>query len=217
MKLYHGTDARFLPRILKQGILPRASRKSNWNKAPSHAECVYLTDAYAAYFAICAAKKEGLVLEIDTDRLMPWDFLPDEDFLAQVEHTGNPKKGVDLLGQTADFRGRLLDWVFTDVWGLSLKHLGTCAYHGVIPPSAITRYATFDLKENSNLIYVFDPVICLANYAYCGPRYRRCNAHLFGDPILPKQEGEILFPGDEERCAFEKKSVRVVKLEKVAA
>ncbi|MGW8177299.1 MAG: hypothetical protein ACWGQW_00660, partial [bacterium] len=63
MKLYHGTSARVARKAGQQGLKPRGKRKSNWD-VPSRSDLVYLTLAYAAYFAAVASKpkeKWGIV------------------------------------------------------------------------------------------------------------------------------------------------------------
>jgi hypothetical protein len=70
MKLYHGTSLRHLKSISDKGLVPRGARPSNW-KAASHDGSVYLSNAYALYFADQAQlDDEGLLLvEVETDRL----------------------------------------------------------------------------------------------------------------------------------------------------
>jgi hypothetical protein len=52
MRFYHGTSARRLTTILKDGIRPRLKTASNWEKMPSRPDMVYLTVAYPLYFAM---------------------------------------------------------------------------------------------------------------------------------------------------------------------
>jgi methionyl-tRNA synthetase len=80
MKLYHGTDGRNIRRILRDGIHPRKiTRKNNWgHSVPSNPHAVYLTTAYAGYFAMLASKSGLLgIVEVDSDKL-------DEDLLRPV-------------------------------------------------------------------------------------------------------------------------------------
>src|SRR5579872_5763031 len=94
MLLYHGTSGNAVPRILKQGIRARRlTKKSNWDKNPSHADSIYLTTAYAGYFAHCATKRGSLlgILEVDTAQLDEDSFRPDEDFLDQVFAQGGSR------------------------------------------------------------------------------------------------------------------------------
>jgi hypothetical protein len=90
MKLYHGTAERHLPAILRDGLKPRGKRKGNWSHSiESNADAIYLTNAYALYFAHSATdpKDNGdrsVVLEIDTSKLDSFWLVPDEDWLEQV-------------------------------------------------------------------------------------------------------------------------------------
>jgi hypothetical protein len=185
MKLYHGTCLSNLRGIQTNGIKPRGRRRGNWKEAPSHPEGVYLSDSYAPYFAMAAARKgRGAVIEVDTEKMIASFLLPDEDFLEQASRQFpdfDPPPGLSMLERTAWFRERL--WMYWDLWRTSLEMLGTCVYMATIPPAAITRVATFDLKKDPQLMFVFDPTITLLNYKICGESYKGLTAHLFGDPI----------------------------------
>src|SRR5438552_8020447 len=90
MLLYHGTSELHLEKILKKGITPRSHRKDrigNWKHTiTSNSKAVYLTNAYGVFYAQSALnKKERLVvIEINSDLLLPWKFTPDEDCLEQT-------------------------------------------------------------------------------------------------------------------------------------
>ncbi len=64
MKLYHGCSVEHLRSILLNGLSPRADKKSNWKKAPSRSDMVYLTAAYPFYFAL---KHKGIVAVVEID------------------------------------------------------------------------------------------------------------------------------------------------------
>jgi hypothetical protein len=133
MKLYNGTAGENVPAVLKHGIRPhRLTRKYNWkHSVASHKHAVYLTSAYAGYFAHQAAKTSKLgVLEIDTDKLDPELFRPDEDFLEQATRNGKPlNRQLKRLGKlsmnerTEWFREHLDD--YADAWEASVEHLPT--------------------------------------------------------------------------------------------
>lgn len=190
MKLYHGTSSRLLPKIHKEGLTPRtvSKRKTNWKANPSHPNAVYLTNAYAGFYAnaACKGNDKWAVLEIDCDQLCPWAFAPDEDFLEQV---GRGKDGVtgDMYQRTVTLKKQLHKFkgdLESHAVALSLKHLGNCTYHGNIPPDAITRVALIDPKAAQEYVFrVFDPSIVLLNYKICGASYRNSIKWLFGEPL----------------------------------
>ena len=51
MKLYHGCSLENRA-IFTGGLCPRGEKTSNWKKAPSRSDMVYLTIAYPFYFAL---------------------------------------------------------------------------------------------------------------------------------------------------------------------
>ena len=83
MKLYHGCSVEHLRSIVTEGLCPRSEKKSNWKKAPSRPDMVYLTDAYPFYFLL-THQGFAAVVEINTRGLSRKQFFPDEDFIALV-------------------------------------------------------------------------------------------------------------------------------------
>lgn len=190
MKLYHGTSITVLDKILNRGLLPRGKRKGNWRDAPARADCVYLTNAYAPYFAIHtydAQRRDGVVLEIDTSLLEANKLLPDEDAL---EHAG---RGTDtipgsMFERVKHYRDRLE--LYNDgQWEASLDYMGTCAHLGKIPPGAITRVAIVPFDYH----WFWDASISHLNYRFMGETYRKQMARLFGEPMSDDDEAEGLF------------------------
>ena len=61
MLLYHGTSERVARNVLKHGLGPRDDTEcaGNWEDHPSAGGMVYLTAAYAPYFAMNAANEGG--------------------------------------------------------------------------------------------------------------------------------------------------------------
>ncbi|HYT45398.1 MAG TPA: hypothetical protein VEP90_23925, partial [Methylomirabilota bacterium] len=128
-----------------------------------------------------------VVLEINTDYILPWRLTPDEDFLEQAtrkqsieDDNGSvcsPEMGMHK--RTFWYRKRLLQ--FRHHWEDSLKGLGNCCYHDVIPINAFTRYAL--LPFNSKISFAVDPCMTLMNYAIMGGYYRELTKHVFGDPL----------------------------------
>ncbi len=201
MKLYHGTSSALAKQALRVGLKPRILHgKSNWkHTVESNPTCVYLTTAYAGYFAHCAAKTSHLgILEIDTDLLDHSLLMPDEDFLEQGTRGVGPDKlspflkkmcrecGDDMKKRTLWFRRNLP--AFQDLWEKSLEFLGNCSYMGTIPASAITRAATFNWKKNPRIgLGLLDPSITPINYRVMGEHYRSVTRWLIGDSITPEE------------------------------
>lgn len=188
MLLYHGTAARHLPAILREGIKPRGKGTGNWKRTiESNADCVYLTNAYVLHFAGNASKDAGdlAVIEVDTAKLDPFRMQPDEDCLEQASRKVGPAPlDKDMKFRTRWYRKRLSE--FGHLWTQSVEGLGTCNYRGTIPPEAITRYVT--IPHNAYLTMLFagvDPVIHILNYQIMGATYRNVVHWLFGDPLEP--------------------------------
>lgn len=204
MKLYHGTSARYLPSITKKGLIPRGSKKSNWPTTPSHPGVVYLTNAYAVYFANQALTKKDkklLVLEVDTKKLHPFTFVPDEDFLAEIFQKSmkntTPTERSRIFVQQLVQNQALFD---SKPIQLSLQHLGTVGYMGHIPKSAITKVALVDVTEAQDYIFqTFDPSVCLLNYQICGQAYRNSLKWLFEEPLEEVPEHSYSFRAPRDR------------------
>ena len=178
-KLYHGTSAKFLDSILSGGLKPRGRKKGNWESFPSRSDMVYLTTAYAPYFAInsCQKKEKALVLEIDFSKLDYSKLYPDEDFIAQVLAHQQEKSIEDVHEQVRSelegYQHHMPD---------SLEGLGNCSHRGPIPAGAISRYVLIDCETRKDLSMMsLDPSISLMNYRFCGSRYRSIISWLFGD------------------------------------
>lgn len=205
MKLYHGTSARHLDAIKREGITPRKTRKDDGNWKHSIASCpkaIYLTNSYAIHYAQAAAdtSEQLLILEIETARIDQSRFTPDEDFLEQSSRkqpvsdaNGNVLlPGLTMKKRTLWFRNRLLQ--FAHLWEDSIRLLGNCCYHGVVPPRAFTRYAL--LPSTSAIAFMSDPTITLLNYHIMGGFYRELTKYVFGEDIDMKA---ALFPDQLER------------------
>jgi hypothetical protein len=182
MRLYHGTSSRYLEQILKEGLTPRAERLSNWD-AESCDEVVYLTKTYGIHFASNARKSDAedmVIVEIDTDLLPDQEkLLADEDALwfawkAGVIKENEVEEYIYDLPQEKQvnwFAGFLEDFASRGcTWDWSLKTIGNCTYMGVIPPSAITRIATYDAKGAWWFAF-HDPQVAPSNFKFCGAEY----------------------------------------------
>lgn len=195
MKLYHGTSAHFLDAIKQEGIKPRGKTKGNWDRAPSNEGAVYLTDAYAPYFSVATDEKYGaggIVVEIDTDR-MARRFVPDEDVLEQAGRSFDDVKG-DMLKRTAYYRSQLKNFVGLDNWKKSLEFMGTCAYLGTVPVTAISRIAVIPKKNMVDVAFAWDASISRMNYMVLGEEYRIKTIRLFKDTTKLTQS-EVAFKG----------------------
>lgn len=186
MRLYHGTAAAFLPSIREHGIRPRRKGKGNYqHSVESNPKGVYLTNAYAPYFAYNATQADGAslaVVEVDTERLDALLLQPDEDWLEQVTRKAGPAPlDKPMKFRTRWYRARLAQ--YRHHWLDSIAGLGSCNYPGTIPPEAITRAVTITEIGYMRMIFHrgMDPTIHVMNYRILGERYRDSMKWLFGD------------------------------------
>ena len=195
MKLYHGTTEAVARAVIETGLVPRGKDGSqNWeHTVPSNPNCVYLTEVYAGYFALTAAKdvddKWGII-EVDTDNLHGDLLCPDEDTLEQASRhdpdVSKDLKGLDMLERTLWFRERIQE--YRHLWKASLEAMGTCAYYGTIGPEAISRIAIYDPKSNGQMtMNCMDPSITLMNFKFVSAKYRMMTRWLMGDEITAKE------------------------------
>lgn len=188
MLLVHGTTARHLDGIKQRGLQPRRLKPSVWEPCPSLPDHVYLTNAYACYFAQNAALSEDgskfddlLLVEAEVDRKNLW---PDEDFLAQAVQDGHWVEAYpDLRDRTIAMRDAMVHLprpVRLRLADESLARLGTCSHRGPIPVARLRRFARIPAAEVPRLVLQeFDPTITLVNYRVMGQRYREFQASLF--------------------------------------
>lgn len=177
--LYHGTSYKNLASILKNGIRPRGKRKGNWKEYPSRPDMVYLTNAYAPFFAIqsCKGKEKALILELDPLFLDQKSLYPDEDFIAQAIAT---QQNLSIEDVHCSIRETLEEYQHHAVD--SLNGLGNICHKGIVPLCAISRYCIIDTKERPDLgMAAIDPSISIMNYRFCGSRYRSIVSWIFGD------------------------------------
>jgi len=152
--LYHGTGYINHDAIITNGIKPRGQGNSNWHNLPSNSTMVYLCQSNPFYYGTNAGdSKQVVVYEIDRNVLDPTRFYPDEDFLIQTKEI---EKSVARYN---------LD-VYQDLWESSLISMGTCAYQGIIPPSAISRYCVVDFDTRRTLSLNLSDGMNYQNYMY---------------------------------------------------
>jgi len=194
MKLYHGCPFKHLRSILANGIHPRLDDKeSNWRKAPSRPDMVYLTVAYPFYFALNGSDR-SVVVEIDVKGLDRNRFFPDEDFIvaALARHGGEEGKELDALHAEA----RIMLATYQQYWRDSIRFLGNCCYQGVIPQQCVTRYCIFDPTVRPELAAEMnEPLINLSNFAAMEQQYRQLVSWMFGGrktlPMVADTEEQI--------------------------
>lgn len=211
MKLYHGTSERVARVAWEQGLQSREWQgveeqedRSRW-QFPSGYDRIYLTNCYAAYFAMVAANDERwddngrwAIVEVDADDLQ---LFPDEDFLEQATR-GHPDLPVDddgfgppwpdLHDAGSDIHRRskwFRDYAchFPHMAAESLEHLGTCAVFDEIPPESVTRVVLFDpaASEGNKLAAAFamDPQISLLNHRIMRGKYQALLAWFLGAEV----------------------------------
>jgi hypothetical protein len=174
--LYHGTSSRFLSSIMKEGLKPRGRRQGNWKNMPSGNNRVYLTNAYAPYFAAaaCSKNEKALVLKIDTE-VMTNLFVADEDAMAAV---ASDIPGDTLVAKTKWAREHAIQLAAQGIFDAeaSLNVLGVCAAIGNIPATAIK--AAVEMTPSKALMN-WDASIVPMNYRFCGPGYKDALEKLF--------------------------------------
>ena len=205
MILFHGTSEAVARRASVEGLRPRETTgvDSHWDIA-SRSDLVYLTNAYAGYFAYQAVPEAenseeqfaipwGFI-QVDTSRLDPNKFLPDEDWLEQAtRHADGPwpkwcseEGSLSMIERTAWFRKHLEE--FSHLWQRSLQELGNCAYQGEIPPEAIQSVVLFTPNTNTTMaLLALAPQISLANYAISGAKYRSITRWFLGHDVTPDE------------------------------
>ena len=186
--VYHGTSESAARRALKKGILPRdmSGKRGNWkHTVDSNPSMVYLTTAYAPYFASATTnldRERPAIVEVNLDALDQVKLYPDEDF---IEQALRGKK----LGASADIHKRNLYVIkhieeYRENWKLSLEKLGTICHKGIVPSGSITKVVVFDPKKNVDIFRdTLNPTITLANYRFCGEKYRAMTRWFMGEDI----------------------------------
>ena len=194
MRLYHGTGEAAARRILKEGIQPRGDGPSNW-ETESREDLVYLTNAYAPYFAESAREPgESLaIIEVEVDESK---LLPDEDFLEQASRRNGPCPLSDIEERTCWYRDRLENFVHHA--HDSLKRLGNaCCYR--VHVGAVVQASLVDMRKLPALRQLNDPMISLLNYELYGARYRALTRTLVGYHVtVCELLDDLPIPGAQE-------------------
>lgn len=170
-RVLHGTRADALPEIAQHGLGPRGERISNWKKAPSRADRVYLTGPYGLYFAAASLRNgdpRGSILSIDSTQLEPELLCADEDVFVQLAQSKGVVDRETMYDYAANGDFSEYEWA----WDFSLARLGNCAYRGIIPASAIEQVAL--VTFNADLCHIaLDPTITITNTMLTGAFYVR--------------------------------------------
>lgn len=190
MFLYHGTTERHLANIIKHGIRPRKyHEEDNWlHTVSSNQNCVYLTVAYALYFAHAALKDDEddsrlIIFEIDSEILKENLLCPDEDFLAQA-NVDPTKTDLPMKEKNEHYRKIMHKYLHEP----SLKSIGNCCYKGIIPTKAIKRIAFISQKAHREIFMSgYDPMISIMNFRIKGEDYMKSTKWIF-DPESVQQE-----------------------------
>lgn len=171
MHLYHGTSTEHLDRILAEGIQPRAKtgRASNWESdVPTRIDFVWLTAAFAVYYAVEAAGEDhdAVLLKIDWEQL---DLYPDEDFIANhrmKEQTNEAWNAERAVIDPKDYK---------PLWRLSLDRSGNVAARSV-PLEAIIDHRIVPIEGNGMLLMDtgLDTTPTDVSYPCRGEYFRRC-------------------------------------------
>lgn len=221
MILYHGTSARHVAGILKNGIVPRSkSGQTNWpGEYESDASMVYLTSCYALHFALAAERgaAEIAVLEIDAGGLVERKLHPDEDFVGQGLVHANGVGLAEAQNEALANRSR-----YKHLWKDSLAKMGTVAYRGTVPARLVKRVAYVDVGVRALLLSGIDPVIAPINFMFKGGYYREFTEWLFGDrahlPDVAETErmeaAGCVIPGRLDHIKAESADRRGIRVEK---
>lgn len=191
--LYHGTSLSAWEGILRAGqMVPRGEAAGNWSHTvQSHEAVIYLTTAYAAYFAACATQEGGVgvVLEIDTEMLEPDALCCDEDAYALLDlKRQHADKDVPALVEMA--KQSLPSGITYAAASLCL--MGNCGYQQAIPLSAVRRVVQIDWAANLELAHTaLEPVISPQNYRFFGTAYRRLTQWLFDTVVADPEEADF--------------------------
>jgi hypothetical protein len=153
--LYHGTSKKYADKIMKEGFKSRSETgNSNWDHTIiSHEDFVYLTYAYAFYFAQTASSDNHKIASIIKVEVDEEDIFPDEDFIRQVNKIPNCDD-VDIID-------------YKHCGNLSLDHLGNCCAY----PNDIKILERKDFKL-IDMFYYSDPTITLMNYKIMKEYYK---------------------------------------------
>ena len=168
MKLYHGTSKKAAKEIMKNGFIP--DKSYNW-KVKSKSGYVYLSLAYAPFYAMASidestTERSLILVEVDEKNLYP-----DDDFIMYV--LGKPVYTQEELDKI-----NLKD--FKQYYKESLNYLGNVSARP--EKIKIISCRTFDAKL---FFSVYDLSITLINYKFMGDYYKALTKWIYegNDPL----------------------------------
>ncbi len=169
MILYHGTSTEFLDRILDEGLLPThlSGHAGNWEGAVQSKPYVYLSTAYAVFYAVNAISEgyDPALLQVEVSEE---DLYPEEDYVAWHLSDGSIENWKEEI---ADLEPRH----YKANWVDSLGRCGNvCTPY--VSPRAILDHRIIPIKENLELLMDtgYDAIPAELNYQIMGGYYRRC-------------------------------------------
>lgn len=120
------------------------------------------------------------VIEIDTERLNPFDLIPDEDAIEQSLNLNGAMQHLAPAELLAFVRARVHE--LAGHHEASLRALGTCAHIGTIPATAITRVAVVDPRKAPELCHYTRINSCnVVTYSEVGAQLRELTRWMFGE------------------------------------
>ncbi len=168
LTLYHGTSAKNAKQIKKKGFI--TDKKYNW-EVPSKKGFVYLSSAYAPFYAMTSNKVNGKLALVKTE-IDEEDCYPEDDFLmrALFGKSVYTKQELELINME----------IYKHLWPNSLKHMGNIA----TKPDSI-KIIGIRYFDGKNLLYKCDPSISPMNYKFMGDYYKRLTKWIYeGKDIL---------------------------------
>jgi hypothetical protein len=172
--LYHGTSEKNAKQIEKEGFV--SGKKYNW-KVKSKKGFVYLSTAYAPFFAMASDKKcDGLALikvEVESK-----DCYPEDDFLMCIA------KQQKFPNYTQEEFKRINLEDYKKLWKASLEYMGNVA----VRPDKI-KILGVKYFNGEKLLWKCDPVICPLNFKIMGDYYKELTEWIFDGKDYMKFKG----------------------------
>ncbi len=175
MKLYHGTSKKAAKEIMKNGFIP--DKSYNW-KIKSKTGYVYLSLAYAPFYAMASIDEsttERALILVEVDEK---DLYPDDDFIMYMFNKPSyTQKELDKIN--------LKD--FKQYYKESLDYLGNASTRS--EKIKIIGCSIFDAKL---LLQVCDPSITPINYKFMGDYYKALTKWIYeGNKPIDFLESEL--------------------------